>query len=95
LTDFEVSENGDVQILDRQQKKIHIYDKSGGFKESKSTGFRAEAFKLLEDGYLFSLVPYSLEASPTSKLIKTNLEFNVQQKFFNYHDEFKDLKEGF
>lgn len=95
LIDFEVSENGDVQILDRQQQKIHIYDKSGGFKESKSTEFRGEAFKLLEDGYLFSLVPYSLENSPKTKLIKTDFEFNVQQKFFNYHDEFKELKGDF
>lgn len=95
LTDFEVDENGDVQILDRQQQKIHIYNKSGNFKESKSTEFRAAAFKLLEDGYLFSLVPSSWEASPKTKLIKTDFEFNVLQKFFNYPDQFKDLKGDF
>lgn len=92
LTDFEVAENGDVQILDRQRKKIHIYNEAGDFKVSKSTDFRAEAFKLLKDGYLFSLIPYSLKSSPKSKLIKTDLEFNILQKFFNYHDEIKNLK---
>ncbi|MGM0581996.1 MAG: 6-bladed beta-propeller [Bacteroidota bacterium] len=95
LTDFEVDKNGGVQILDRQQKKIHIYSKSGEFKMSKSTDFRAEAFKLLEDGYLFSLVPYSLESNLNTKLIKTDAKFNVLQTFFNYPKGFKDLKGDF
>ncbi|RUA32157.1 MAG: hypothetical protein DSY77_12100, partial [Bacteroidetes bacterium] len=95
LTDFEVVENGDVQILDRQQKKIHIYNEMGDFKISKSTDFRAEAFKILDDGYLFSLVPYSMGSDLNPKLIKTDLEFNVLQSFFNYSIDFKDLKGDF
>lgn len=95
LTDFEVAENGDVQILDRQQKKIHIYNEMGDFKISKITDFRAEAFKILDDGYLFSLVPYSMGSDLNPKLIKTDLEFNVLQSFFNYSIDFKDLKGDF
>ena len=67
----------------------------GGFKSSKNTDFRADGFKIIDDGYLFSLVPYSMGSELNPKLIKTDQEFNVLQSFFTYSSDFKDLKGDF
>lgn len=94
LRDFDVDKEGNIYLYDLQQKRLLISDSTGSKFRQIVTPFRADGFVKLENGgFMFSLMKESQDSEFTNiKLIITDSALFVNQKLFQYSDEFLDNK---
>ena len=87
ITDFYVTESGDVYIYDGRNDKVFLYDKHTKFIKDFKLNFEAENFVALNDNkFLFSLAPYN-EGEFKDKLIAiTDKNFNVTSSQFKFDE---------
>lgn len=90
ITDFCLSDNGDIYLIDGVQKKLLVFDSRLRFKESKMLPFDAEAIKVLQDGnILWGLCPWNLGKCSGKKIAVTDKNLNVMEGLIDF-DEYTD-----
>lgn len=95
ITDFDVSEDGEVYFIDGNQDKLFHFDKNLDFVSSDALPFEAEAVHVLENGFLFGLSSFNKGNDGEGfKVIRTDEHFRVQQSYVRF-DEFVDPSYSF
>lgn len=90
ITDFCLSDNGDIYLIDGVQKKLLVFDSRLRFKESKMLPFDAEAISVLQDGnILWGLCPWNLGKCSGKKIAVTDKNLNVMEGLIDF-DEYTD-----
>lgn len=92
LCDFDVDDNGNTYLYNRQQKKILKYDPKGSFISEYKLPFRADAFSLLNNGYIFSVLKANDIGKRHPKVLVTDTLFSIKKMYFSYDDKFLDNK---
>lgn len=102
ITDFDVSDNGDVYLLDAMQNIVLTFNKDGKFISRNSISHNAFGIKQLTDGcFLLGIYPWD-EGNSKHSLIKINRSFEDIQnivlknkKFdYNYLFQFPEIGES-
>ena len=85
LCDFDVDEKGNIYLCDLRSQRIIIYDIHNNVIDDKRMPFRADAFNLLQGGgFIFSAELNSSKPVNRSKVIITDSNFNIKQKYLTY-----------
>lgn len=95
ITDFDVSEEGDVYFIDGNQDKLFHFDKNLAFVSSDVLPFEAEAVHVIDGGFLFGLSPLNEgKEGDGFKVVRTDGHFQIQQSYIKF-DEFVDPSYSF
>lgn len=86
ITDFQVSDNGEIQVLDQQLKSIIIYSAQGVWKEKKEIPFNAGDFLQWKDRWYFALDRFNQNEEKFSdhKLAVLDANMDTDSLYFHY-----------
>lgn len=85
VTDIYVSKNGNINICDSKERKIHVYDSNARFIKDENFNFIPENICELDNNtFLFSLAPYNDKNLNKAQLIVTDQRYNIIKTEIKY-----------
>ncbi|HIX74794.1 MAG TPA: 6-bladed beta-propeller [Candidatus Parabacteroides intestinipullorum] len=89
IADFDVADDGKIYFIDGQSDKLFCFNEDFSFAYTKELPFEADILKAVSDGFLFGLSSWNTGECEGAKIIRTDGELNVQERFLEY-DEYTD-----
>lgn len=87
ISDFCLSDAGDIYLLDGVQKKLLVFDKQLIFKSARKLPFDAEALRMLQNGHiLWGLCSWNSGECSGRKMAVTDKDLNVLEDLADYSD---------
>lgn len=89
IADFDVADDGKIYFIDGQADKLFCFNEDFSFAYTKELPFEADILKTVSGGFLFGLSSWNKGECEGSKIVRTDGDLNVQERFLEY-DEYTD-----